>query len=757
MPHTRRQRLVRCALVLLPIALAAHVAGAQTANQPPVAATTGPYVSASRNVTFDGRPSADPDGDALTYAWDFGDGTTGTGAQPKKEYARRGVFTVTLVVTDARGAASAAASTTATIHFAPVAVVGGPYAGAEGSPVTFDGSGSSDRDGDALTYAWTFGDGTTGTGVRPVKSYAQSGTYTVRLVVTDARGAASPASSTTATLANVAPVVTATLGAATATTGATVTLAGTFTDPADGDGPWSYTVEWGDGTVNTTGSVATAATPIGATHFYATTDTFFVTLRVTDRDGGTGTATQQVTVTAPTGTVNRPPVAAVGGPYTGTEGTAVAFDGRGSADPDGDALTYAWNFGDGTTGTGAQPAKAYVQDGSYTVTLTVTDAQGAASEPATATVAVANVAPAVSATLTPATITTGGVVTLAGTFTDPGASDGPWSYTVEWGDGTPNATGSTAAPGSSINATHPYASTGTFTVTVRVTDAGGATGTAMQTLTVTPAVAAVTVLVAGDIADCARNTDEQTASILAAHPDAVVMTAGDNVYNGATLTNFMNCYDPSWGQHKARTWPVIGNHDYGSGAPKGEGYHAYFGARAGALGSAYYTTTFGDWDVYVLNSNISMKAGSPQEAWLRTELARSTRRCQMAVWHHPRFFSGTVSTERTVQRAVWNALYAAGVDLVVHGHEHYYERFAPQSAIAVLDPTHGIRQIIAGTGGKDFANFGTPAPNSEVRARAFGVLQLVLRADGYDWAFLPVPGTSFTDAGTAACHERPPA
>lgn len=534
----------------------------------------------------------------------------------------------------------------------PVAATTGPYT-STALTVVLDGSRSFDPDGPTakLTYAWTFGDGRSGSGVQVPHEYPGPGTYPVTLVVTDHKGARSQPASTTVAVLN-----------------------------------------------------------------------------------------------------NTPPVAAAGGPYSGTEGAAVAFDGRGSSDADGDALTYAWAFGDGTTGTGAQPTHVYAQNGSYTVTLTVTDAQGASSAPATTTATVANVVPTVSATLSASSIVAGTAVTLSGSFTDPGTQDGPWATTIVWGDGSANTVGSAATATTPVSATHTYATAGSYTVTLRVTDRDGGEGSAQRTLTVTAPATSTVILIAGDIADCGRNQDELTANILDAYPTATVFTAGDNVYPYGTLAAYNDCYQPSWGRHKARTWPVVGNHEYTSEMPNAEGYHAYFGERAGPIGKAYYTTTFGDWQVIVLNSEISMKAGSLQETWLRDQLARSTKQCTLAVWHRPRFFSGTVNMEVTIQKAVWNALYAAGAELIIGGHLHNYERFAPQSSDGIADPVRGIRQIIVGTGGKNAANFGTPAPNSEIRAQAFGVLKLTLGSNTYSWEFLPAAGSNFTDSGSGTCH-----
>src|SRR5439155_321872 len=169
----------------------------------------------------------------------------------------------------------------------------------------------------------------------------------------------------------------------------TYTLNATFGDPGPLDGPWAFSIDWGDGSPATTGSVTSQASAITGAHTYPTAGSYTLRVTVTDKDGGAGSGQLTLTVSA----VNSPPKAVAGGPYTGTEGTAVSFDGSGSSDPDGDALTYAWTFGDGSSGTGVRPAHAQPDNGTYTVTLTVTDARGAASSPSSTTATIANAAP----------------------------------------------------------------------------------------------------------------------------------------------------------------------------------------------------------------------------------------------------------------------------------------------------------------------------------------------------------------------------
>ncbi|HEV2670602.1 MAG TPA: PKD domain-containing protein, partial [Gemmatimonadales bacterium] len=426
---------------------------------------------------------------------------------------------------------------------------------------------------------------------------------------------------------------------------------------------------------------------------------------------------------APPSTVNHAPTAVPGGPYSGTEGVAVTFDGSGSSDPDGDPVGYAWSFGDDSTAIGVAPSHTYVSAGSYTVRLTVTDTRGASSS-ATTTATIANVSPVVNAGRDQ-TVAVGSPVTLDATFTD-GATDGPWSYGVDWGDGSPVTTGTTSSQSSPIAPTHSYSAAGAHTVRVTVTDKYGAAGSG--TLTVTVANQLVTMVGAGNISRCTRTGDDATAAIL----DTIagtVFTAGSGEFEG-TLSAYQNCYNPTWGRHKARTYPVLGKHDYDSSATAA-GYFGYYGAVAGDPSQGYYSFDLGAWHIVMLNSNnafVSTAAGSPQETWLRNDLAATTHQCVLAVWHHPRFYS-TASSSFSPNSSVkpfWDDLYAAHAELIVNGQMRDYERFAPQTPTGVADSANGIREIIVGTGGEglDAANT-LIIPNSEVNLTgAFGVLKL---------------------------------
>src|SRR5438128_474819 len=258
---------------------------------------------------------------------------------------------------------------------------------------------------------------------------------------------------------------------------------------------------------------------------------------------------------------------------------------------------------------------------------------------------------------------------------------------------------------------------------------------------------------AGSIARCDRTNDEATARLLGAYPDATVLTAGDNIYGDGSITDFTNCYGPSWGQYKGRTRPAVGELDYKTTGAAG--YFKYFGAAAaGDSAKYYYSYDLGAWHIVVLNDNISMAAGSAQEQWLRAELAANSQKCNLAYWHHPRF-SSTGTNNLAAVKPLWDALYDYNADVVVNAHYDGYERFAPQTPAGVADPARGLREFIVGTGGQSLQNPGGAKPNSEVRnGKTYGVLKLTLDAGSYSWQFVRIAGQTFTDAGSTACHAK---
>ena len=270
----------------------------------------------------------------------------------------------------------------------------------------------------------------------------------------------------------------------------------------------------------------------------------------------------------------------------------------------------------------------------------------------------------------------------------------------------------------------------------------------------TPDIDDVAVLVgAADIAVCGAGGSMETGRMLDTQ-QGTVFVAGDIAYTEGTAEQFRACYDPVWGRHKARTRPAPGNHEYGSAgaAP----YFAYFGSNAGPSGLGYYRYHKGSWLVFSLNSNIEGAERMAQLEWLRRELATQSD-CTVAYFHHPLFSSGPHGTvpPMPVVADFWRELYAAGADVVITGHEHFYERFAPQNPDGAPDPRFGLRQFIVGTGGAPMTQPVRRAPNSEAVVLTFGLLRLTLEAQSYRWDFLSVDGGAIRDSGTGSCHGKP--
>jgi hypothetical protein len=263
------------------------------------------------------------------------------------------------------------------------------------------------------------------------------------------------------------------------------------------------------------------------------------------------------------------------------------------------------------------------------------------------------------------------------------------------------------------------------------------------------------VLAVGDIASCASSGDEATADLLATS-DGTVITLGDNAYEDGSAEDFRDCYDPTWGRFKHRTLPVPGNHEYLTRGA--EAYFDYFGNAAGDPSEGYYSYELGQWHIVALNSNCERIGGctatSPQGRWLKADLAAvEGETCTLAYMHHPRFSSGEVHGSNLGGKPLWDELYKADADLVLSGHEHNYERFAPQDPDGAADPERGIRQFVVGTGGKSHYEIETTLPNGEVHNDGtYGLLKLTLHPEGYSWRFVPIEGQAFTDSGRGRCH-----
>ncbi len=234
---------------------------------------------------------------------------------------------------------------------------------------------------------------------------------------------------------------------------------------------------------------------------------------------------------------------------------------------------------------------------------------------------------------------------------------------------------------------------------------------------------------------------------------SAVLALGDIQYDDGAPSKYLQSFDPSWGRAKNIIHPAVGNHEYQTAGAGG--YYNYFGAAAGDKTKGYYSYDIGAWHLIALNSNCSQVggcgAGSPQEQWLKADLAAHPSMCTLAYWHHPRFSSGEHGGN-TSYDAFWKDLYAAGAEIVLSGHDHDYERFAAQNPSGAADP-NGIQQFVVGTGGKNHYAFNPTQPNSLVRnSDTYGILKLTLHSTSYDWQFVPESGKTFTDSGTMNCR-----
>ena len=249
----------------------------------------------------------------------------------------------------------------------------------------------------------------------------------------------------------------------------------------------------------------------------------------------------------------------------------------------------------------------------------------------------------------------------------------------------------------------------------------------------------VTVVAAGDIACAPSLACTDTSRLVESlEPDAV-LTLGDIQYERGELENFKAVYDKTWGRFKAKTYPSPGNHEYST--PRAAGYFAYFDVEP------WYSVDIGGWHAISLNSNCrsigGCHAGSPQEKWLRADLAAHPAKCTLAFWHHPRWSSGYHGSDAGYD-ALWSALADAGADVVLSGHDHNYERFAPD---------RGIRQFVAGTGGRSlYPVLGREVGSEVVNDDTYGVLKLTLRPTSYEWEFVPAEDSKFRDSGHAECR-----
>lgn len=426
------------------------------------------------SVAFDASGSKDPDGSIASYSWDFGDGATADGPTSTHLFGRDGTYTVTLVVVDDRGGRTSTERRIQVSNAAPVATFDTTSTGLDGR---FDASGSTDSDGSITAYGWDFGDGSTGTGAVADHRYAASGSYEVTLTVTDDKGLTGRFASTVdVTRVNQSP----TAGFQVSTTDLRVTVDGSETTDADGTIA-GYAWTFGDG------ATATGRT---AQHAYAAADSYEVTLTVTDNDGATASVTRTVTAQV------APPASPTATFSVRTDNLSASFSGAGSTSPNGAISDYSWTFGDGTTGTGAEPSHVYRAAGTYDVTLTVTDGRGAKAS----TTQSVSVSPQLLAAFDASTL--GRKLTVDATSSTGTVAGYAWDF----GDGT---------KGVGATPTHRFAADGAYSVVLTVTDAAGRTATTEKTVTVanslptssfTPAVSGLDLTV-----DATRSTDVESA------------------------------------------------------------------------------------------------------------------------------------------------------------------------------------------------------------------------------------------------------
>jgi probable HAF family extracellular repeat protein len=415
-------------------------------NTQPIANAGGPYGGTRNGIRFDGTASTDRDNDPLTYIWDFGDGTTGSGPNPTHAYAKSGTYTVTLIVNDGSINSSPSRAQVTVSNTAPIARLSGPTSGLKSSVLTWDGSGSSDADGDTLTYHWDFGDGSNLTSSTPTTthSYAKSGSYRVLFTVNDGEKRSSLVSADV-TIQNRLPVASIAYSPEAPFKTKPISFSGTGSTDLDGDQIVNYRWNFGDGT--------TAVGPV-VSHTYASPWDYTVTLVVSNGTDNSVPATVVVSVTDPM------PIANAGGPYNGAKNIANRLDATASTDALNRPLTYAWDFGDGNTGSGASPMHTYTSNGTYTVMLTVHNGTGR-SIPATTQVTITNTAP-VAKVSGPATGFRSSVLTWDGSGSSDTNGD-TLSYRWDFGDGS---TLTTSTP----TATHSYATEGSYRVTLTVND-----------------------------------------------------------------------------------------------------------------------------------------------------------------------------------------------------------------------------------------------------------------------------------------------
>jgi large repetitive protein len=778
-----------------------------------VASPTGGTVIASSRPVLSGRAGvATGDSTTITVRIYAGNSATGTPLQNLTTTASSGAwstspssaladgtYTVQATQADAAGNISSSSPQTFVVDTTPPAVtLTAPVKGAyvpTSTPALSGAAGSAP--GDANTVTVNLYPGATPSGspsqtlnapvsggswsVRPTAGLAD-GTWTAQAVQFDWAGNRTSTTPTTFTVDTTPPAVTLTSPSSGAAVNTAVPTFSGAVGARPGDGASvSVSVYSGASATGTPVETLTAALSGSSWSVSASPSlsdgTYTAQASQTDAAGNVGRSSATFTVDT------TPPAVTLTSPAAGTVNVSKpTFSGAAGTAP-GDFSTIAVQVFTGTsaTGTAVQSLSAAASgaawsvtatgplaDGTYTARATQQDSAGNTGT-STRTFTIDTATPVVSVSSPSAGATVAASASITGTAATAPIDQPTVTINVYPGaaaSGTPWETlTANVGPTGSWSVTPPNVfAEGQYTVQASQADSAGNVGTSAAT---TFTASAPTVDAAGDIA-CdpndsnynggngnASGCQEKATTALLKGADRV-LALGDLQYDNATTADFQQVYIPTWGAYKSITIPTVGNHEYMSPDGVAAPYYSYFGAAAGDPSKGYYSTNIGNWHVISLNSNCTAvggcQAGSPQELWLKSDLAAHPAACTMALWHAPRFSSASSGSDSTYQ-AFWQDLYNANADLILVGHMHNYERFAPQTATGALDTARGIREFVVGTGGRALVPFTSVLPNSEVRnSTTFGVLQLRLHANSYDWKFLPIAGSTVTDSGTQTCH-----
>jgi hypothetical protein len=663
----------------------------------------------------------------------------------------------------------------ATAKAAPVVSLTAPAGGSykASSTVTFSGvAGAAPGDSANVTVNVYAGSSASGTPAQTLAAARQAdntysvstaladGTWTAQAVQADSSGNTGLSSANTFTVDTVAPVTTIVSGPA----NPSITASATFSFAAGEPASFQCSLD---------GAAYSACTSPQSYYALATTSHTF-RVRATDAAGNVGAAASY-TWTVQAAPVPPPSIDSAPANPANSASATFAFSDTAAG------VTFRCSLDGSAYAACSTPAGyAGLSDTSHTFSVQAVDpSSGNTSAPTTATWAIDTKAPVVTLTSPASGSSRLELPTFTGVAGTAAGDSGSVTVNVYAGSsasGSPVQAPTTLAGangGYSVLASAPLQA-GTYTAQAVQKDAAGNAGTsAVTTFTVGDPV----ILSAGDIAGCLFTVfaSQATGAKLATVPDALVVPLGDNAYPDGQPSEYQNCYGSTWGPALARTRPVVGEHDETDrtstgGSRPGVGYVGYFqnqlapfGPTATDLSKLYYSYDLGAWHVVVLNDscierqtpNCDEKA---QEAWLKNDLATHPSLCTLALYHEPRYSSGNIHGDLPPIEAFWNILYQYGVDLVLNGSDHDYERFAPQDAAGNADPAYGIREIIVGTGGYGLYSLGTVQPNSEVYdSTTYGVLKTTLHPTGYDWQFLAAAGGSFTDSGSGSCHPAPPA